>query len=80
MDDMAGRVDAANGREDESRVIRVAFLGTPLFAEPSDTSPKLAYLNKGTVLEVLGDEGEFLEVRMPGTGTGYLRKTSAARV
>lgn len=65
--------DGHNGK----RIMRVALVGTPLYAEPAETSPPLAYLNKGTELEVLGERGDFLHVRMHDTTVGYVRGSRA---
>jgi len=43
-----------NGRNGK-RIMRVVLVGTPLYAEPAETSPPVAYLNRGTALEVLSD-------------------------
>jgi hypothetical protein len=59
------------------RVIFRARLYTPSLAE---TSAKLAYFNKGTMLEVLGDEGDFLHVRMHDSTVGYVRRSYAVAV
>jgi hypothetical protein len=67
-------------RNNKMRIVLVTFLGTPLFAEPCGTSRKLAYLNKGTMLEVLGDEGDFLQVRMHNNAVGYVHRSSAVAV
>ena len=80
VDEIAGQTAPGCDAHDEKRTIRVVFLGTPLYAEPAETSAKLAYLNKGTMLEVLGDEGDFLHVRMHDSTAGYVRRSYAVAV
>jgi len=60
------------------KVVRVAFLGAPLLEEPGEASAKLAYLNKGTALEVIGESGAFLCVRVGDGATGYIRSNTVA--
>jgi hypothetical protein len=61
------------------RLVRIAFLGTPLYEEPNEGSPKLAYLNKGTVLGTLDEQDGFLHVRTDDGAEGYVRRRSVAR-
>jgi hypothetical protein len=60
-----------------TRLDPVAFLGTPLFDEPDESSRRLAFLNKGAVLRVTGSEGDFLKVVTEEGASGYLRDSSA---
>ncbi len=56
-----------------------AFESSGLFSEPdSKTTPK-ATLPLGTPLFVLGTEGEFVEVMLPGGERGYMHHTDLAR-
>ena len=80
VDEFAGQMALGCDAHDEKRIMRVVFVGTPLYAEPAETSPTLAYLNKGTTLEVLSDEGDFLHVRMHDTTIGYVRRSCAVAV
>jgi len=62
--------------EQDKNTVQVAFLGTPLYEEPDEVSAKLAYLNKGTLLNVIGEDGEFLHVMVAGGAAGYVRRTA----
>ena len=79
-DDIAGPRALGCEGDDEKSIVRVVFLGTPLYAEPAETSLTLAYLNKGTTLEVLSDRGDFLQVRMHDSTVGYVRRSCAVAV
>ena len=59
-------------------VVRVAFLGTPLVEEPDEASPKLAYLNKGTLLNVLDETPTFLHVQTPDGASGFVRANAVS--
>ena len=59
--------------------VKVAFLGTPLYEQPDDGSQRLAYLNKGTVLEAIEEQDGFLHVRTGDGAEGYVRSRSVAR-
>ena len=77
-DEIAEQVGPDRKGRGEKRIIRVVFVGTPLYAGPAGTSATLAYLNKGTTLEVLGNGGgDFLHVRMHDTTVGYVRGSCA---
>lgn len=65
--------DAASDRPTTGRAVRVALLGTPLYEKPDEASGKLAYLNEGTIVHVLGEEKGFFQVKLGGAGTGYVR-------
>ncbi len=60
----------------QSRRVRVAFLGTPLYETPDEASAVLAYLNKDTVMEVLGEDVGFLRVRIDDGSAAYVRLNS----
>ena len=73
VNEIAGQMALDCDGHDRKRIMRVVFVGTPLYADPTETSLTLAYLNKGTMLEVLSDRGDFLHVRMHDTTAGYVR-------
>jgi AcrR family transcriptional regulator len=77
VDEIAAQTTLGRDGHDGRRIIRVVLVGTPLYAEPAEASPPLAYLNKGTTLEVLSDGGAFLHVRMHDTTVGYVRGSCA---
>ncbi len=60
------------------RYVRVAFLGAVIYERPDENSTRLAYLNKGTVLEVIDEEEGFLRVRTEDGAEAYIRKSSVA--
>ena len=59
-------------------VIRVLYLGTPLFARPTRRGAKVAYLQDGTPLQVLGKEKGFLRVRTELGGMGWVSADSVS--
>lgn len=59
-------------------VMRVLYLGTPLFAKPTRRGATLAYLQDGTRLQVLGREKGFLRVRTERGGMGWVAVDSVS--
>lgn len=57
---------------------RVLYLGTALFATPSRRGVKVAYLQDGATLEVLGVKRGFLRVRTERGGLGWVAKDAVA--
>ena len=50
--------------------------GTPVYAWNDTAAPKVALLDKGTVLPILKEEGDWLIVSLRGA-TGWIHKTAA---
>ena len=69
--------EASKQEEIGQKRLRVALLGAPLYEEPDEGSKKLAYLNKGTLMKVLEENGDFWGVRTEDGATGYVRISSA---
>lgn len=79
QDDSSHPAGDVGPRERGKGLVRVAFLGAPLYEQADEASPKLAYLNKGTVLEAIDEESGFLHVRTDDGAEGYVRRRSVAR-
>jgi hypothetical protein len=75
-----GRGTGYCGPQGSPAFARVLYLGTPLYSEPDRGAPKLAYLQQGTRVEVLGRKGGFLHVRTEQGGEGYLREEAVSDV
>lgn len=79
QDDSSRPASETGPRQQRARRVAVAFLGTPLYEGPDEGSPRLAYLNKGTVLEAIEEQDGFLHVRTGDGAEGYVRCKSVAR-
>lgn len=77
MDEVAGGTAVGRHGHNGKRTVRVVLVGTPLYAEPAESSPPLAYLNKGTTLEILSGGRDFVRVRMHDATVGYVRGNCA---
>jgi hypothetical protein len=75
--DSAGQSGEIRGGKN---VVRVAFLGTPLYGEPDEASATLAYLNEGTLMQVVSEQDGFLHVRIADGAEGYVRSNAVAVV
>lgn len=78
QDDSSHPAGGTRPRERGKGLVTVAFLGTPLYEQPDEAAPRLAYLNKGTVLEAIEEQGGFLHVRTDDGAEGYIRRRSVA--
>ena len=72
---MATMLTGARAAEPASETARVGVTAAHLRSGPGITSPVLATLKRGTVVTVLSEQGEWLQVQVPDSGlTGFVFK------